>query len=168
MNIRSIVGLGGFRDSDTSGIKLSYFAFSQEANDHTCAQLVECVSEQDALWFFDRSHPQLSDSGAFISARRDGDQLLAMRGNHGWSSHWIPITHEELVLYLRDCIAENSGTGIDSYELQLVRANRLTGKVDASPTADFRVFINERIAQIRKREGEHDSGGQAATRSESK
>lgn len=158
MNIKSIVGLSGFRDSNTSGLKTTYFAFSEQANVDTCAQLIECISDQDALWFFDRSHPQLSDPGAFISVQRDGDRLLAMRGNHGWSSHWIPITQVELVLYLHDCIAENTGTGIDSYELQLVQSKRLAGRVDASATADFRTFLNDRITQIKKRqEGEQDA-----------
>jgi hypothetical protein len=159
MNITSIVGLSGFRDNNTSGLRITFFAFSGQANVDTCAQLIECVSDQDALWFFDRSHPQLSDPGAFISVQRDGDQLLAMRGNHGWSSHWIPIKQEELVLYLHDCIPENTGAGLDSYELQLVRSKRLTGRVDASVTADFRVFLNDRITHIKKRQGEQGMGG---------
>ncbi len=77
------------------------------------ALLVADLPPDSSLSFYDRHFPSPSDPGAYVSFRRSGSGYEVMKGNHGWSSGWEPIEHEDLIEYFWASKAFNLGADPD-------------------------------------------------------
>ena len=121
------------------------YKFEATADDKTVVRLLREVTEKRDLTFFDADHPRLSDPGAYITLVRSGRQLLAMRGNHGWSSSWIAISDEEAARYLTMCIPFNGPSADESVTtFEPIDPLKRAG-VDRSLKSDFRAFLDARL-----------------------
>lgn len=107
LDVPGLVCVKSQRHAD-SQLRRDSYQFTADATSTTVEALPSVVSEVCELMFFDAEHPQISDPGAYINLVRSPDGLLAQSANHGWSSSWIPITHEEAARYLRLCMPFNT------------------------------------------------------------
>lgn len=97
-----------------TGASRGNFVFNQDTNEQTMRQLVDELPPQFTVGFYDKKYPSPSDPGAFVLFKRENDQLIMQRANHGWSSKWEPVTAESLVGYLSECSTYNMG--LDGYK----------------------------------------------------
>lgn len=70
---------------------------------------IETLPISFEISFFDYFHPQLSDSGAYVSVQANGRNFLYMLGNHGWSSCWKRINKSKLIDYIYKNREHNEG-----------------------------------------------------------
>jgi hypothetical protein len=87
------------------------FIFNNDVNEQTIRQLVEKIPIQITVSFYDKSYPSPSDPGAYVLFKRDENQYVMQRANHGWSSKWEKTSIEGLVNYLLKCQNFNMGVG---------------------------------------------------------
>ena len=132
------------------------YEFGTDANYETVRAILNCVSDQRELTFFDAEHPQLSDPGAYISVVRSTavtrpppagpDGLLAQRGNHGWSSSWIPVTESEAERYLLLCIPFHTASSAEQITFTEPSNWRRRRSVSRWRWNSFRRYLNKRLA----------------------
>ena len=97
-----------------TGKSMGKFVFNKDANEQTMRQIVDEIPPQITVGFYDKNYPSPSDPGAYVLFKRDNDQYMMQRANHGWSSKWESIPVESLVGYLSQC--SNYNMGLDGYE----------------------------------------------------
>ena len=85
------------------------FIFNKDANADTFRLLVADIPPQTRVGFYDKKYSSPSDPGAYVIFMRRKDQYIFQRANHGWSTHWKPISVEKLVAYLSRCAKYNYG-----------------------------------------------------------
>ncbi|VAW30063.1 hypothetical protein MNBD_CHLOROFLEXI01-3487 [hydrothermal vent metagenome] len=61
------------------------------------------LEEAHELNFYDSTYPSISDPGAYVKIRREGEAYFVFRGNHGWSSGWQPETAVSILAYMLQC-----------------------------------------------------------------
>lgn len=122
------------------------YQFTIDADDETVRGLLACISDVRELTFFDPEHPQLTDAGAYISMVHSPEGFLAQAANHGWSSSWVPIEHEEAERYVRLCVPFH----IQPQSEQIVFTEpsnwRRRRSVSRSRWAPLRRYLNKRLA----------------------
>jgi len=100
--------------SGITGASNGNFVFNKDTNEQTMRQLVDEIPPQITVGFYDKNYPSPSDPRAFVLFKRNNDQFIMQRANHGWSSKWEPITVESLVGYLSQC--SNYNMGLDGHK----------------------------------------------------
>ncbi len=129
-------------DSSQQGYK---YIFDKASNQKTVASLIQQITENRTLSFFDGKHPTISDPGAYIVVNKQDGKLFAHCGNHGWSSKWVQIKEEELINYLTLCIPYN---GLDLQEgiyLSESLDSFKNAKISYSRFSYFRRYLNKRL-----------------------
>ena len=154
-NVRGLLHVAS-RELAHSDVDQHSYQFSSEANYETVRAILSCVSDLRELTFFDAEHPQFSDPGAYISVVRSTavtpgppggpEGLLAQRGNHGWSSSWIPVTEPEAERYLLLCIPFNMASSAEHITLTEPSNWRSRRSVSRWRWNSFRRYLNKRLA----------------------
>ena len=91
-----------------SGESWMRFKLKNNANDETLVRLVSDIPPDILVSFYDQEYPSPSDPGAGVTFKKVDNQLLLQRANHGWHSKWEPITADDLVDYLSQCLEYNN------------------------------------------------------------
>jgi hypothetical protein len=102
-------------------------AFTPDADAQTIDALLLAIGPRSGLQFFDYLYhgeppprEQPMDEGAIVCVWRDErGALFATCGNHGWSSKWTPVTHEQLATFLAGCMDSNRGDSGRSQKMRL-------------------------------------------------
>ena len=129
-------------DSSQQGYK---YIFEKAADQETVASLIQQITENMILSFFDGKHPTLSDPGAYIVVGKKDGRLFAHCGNHAWSSNWVPIKEEELINYIMLCIPYNDLKSNEGFYLSEAKEPLKNEKISNSRFSYFRRYINKRL-----------------------
>ncbi|MCP4139692.1 MAG: hypothetical protein GY755_05280 [Chloroflexi bacterium] len=84
--------------------------FSDDTNHKTFMRLLAELPPETMFMFYDAEYPSPSDPGAFIKVKRNGNEYLMERTNHGWANGWESISFENLTAYLSKCQKYNMGS----------------------------------------------------------
>ena len=143
-NVPGLIHVASRRLAGTDVDQHSYH-LNADADSETVRLLLACTTDLRELTFFDATHPQLSDPGAYVHLVRSPDGLLAQCGNHGWSSSWIPIEQAEAERYLRLCIRFHIPPDAEQITFTEPSNWRTRRSVSRWRWASFRRYLKKRL-----------------------
>jgi hypothetical protein len=121
------------------------YTFDKATNQETVISLIQEITENKTLSFFDGKHPKISDPGVYIIVTKKEGKMFAHCDNHGWSSKWVEVKEDDLINYIMLCIPYNDLESEEGIYLSESEEPLRHAKISKFRFSYFRRYLNKRL-----------------------